>query len=104
MKIVSDNEEFLKEIETRFKKERVKVTSVKVPADVTDKGIVEDIIQLIVENPDESQVVIEYVLDELTSLYKQEHINVIKKDGIKISYAEYKMMSDEEKSKEIFSV
>jgi len=39
MKIVSDNEEFLKEIETRFKKERVKVTSVKVPADVTDKGI-----------------------------------------------------------------
>jgi len=102
MKIISDNEEFLKEIETRFKKERVKVTSVKVPADVTDKGIVEDIVQLVIEYPDESQAVIAYVLDELTSLYKQEHINIIKKDGTKISYVEYKAMDLEEKARDVF--
>jgi len=104
MRIVSDNPELLKELETRFKRENVKVTSLKVPADSSDKGILEDIVQLMIEHPDESRAVISYVLGELISYANQEHISIIKKDGTSISYVEYQAMSEEEKSKEIFSV
>ncbi len=58
MRIISDNPELLKELESRFKRENVKVTPIKVPADGSDKGILEDIIQLVIEYPNESRAAI----------------------------------------------
>lgn len=104
MKIVSGNAELLREIESELKRKRVNVTPVKVPADVTDKGLLEDITQLIIEYPEESRAVVQYVLNEVVSMANQEHVHVMKKDGTKITYAEYKALDDEEKSKDIFSV
>lgn len=102
MKIVSDNPELLREIKQALKKERVKVREEKASSDVTDKGILEDIVQLVIEYPDESKAVVLYVLDEVISLANREHIYVVKKDGSKITYAEYEALSDEEKAKDIF--
>jgi hypothetical protein len=104
MKIVSDNSELLREIQSELKKQRIKATPIKASTDVSDKGLLEDIVQLIIEYPEESRRIVLYVLDELISVTNQRHIYVMKRDGTKITYAEYKALSDEEKSRDIFSV
>lgn len=102
MKIVSDNPEILEELNRKLKQEGIRVKSLKAPLDTDDKGIFEDIVQLIIENPEESKIIIETIVDEVTSMYRQEHIYVVQKNGKKIPYAKYKTMSKQELSEHIF--
>ncbi len=103
MRIVSDNSEVLKELESRFESSKIQVKIIKVPADKTKKSEELDLVKLIIENPDESIQIIETIIEEVRSLYNQEHIYIETKNGDKIPYAIYKNMSLEEKrEKDIF--
>ena len=102
MKIISDSSALLDELQARLQNNGIVVSPTKVPSKKTDMGLWEDIVQLVLEYPDESQMVVEAIIDELTSLYRQEHIYVERNDGEQIPYVDYKLLTSEEKSEFIF--
>jgi len=104
MIVVADNSEILEDFHAQLKLKGVSTKVETIDADKTKKGLFDEIVKIVIENPEESRAIISYVFEELRSMANLEHIRIVKRDGTKITYDEYLNMSDEEKSNEIFSV
>lgn len=102
MTIVSDNRQLLRELSDKLKQEDIIVKPIKVTASKDDKLTLQEIAQFVIENPELSKDIIEMVIEEFRKLHNQEHIYVLKKNGEKITYEEYKEMSLAERSEHIF--